>query len=477
MNCVWFRRGTLSVAVFFLIVHLVFGLSFPPDESCRTVSVPALARPSYLGTAVDPITGALITRISDSAAFKAANVRHHYAKDQAWNCDQTLIKLNGGRILDGKTFQLLRTIAVPDEEKWSCKDPNKLFAISGNKFVAINATTGAMTTMHTFTGYTRIYMGPWEGNISTDDSTVVFVTAEGIGADILVYDIAQDKIVVTKSAASLGYTGSGVDWASVSQSGNFVVINGKGSSDNSVKSYDRNLNYIATLFAVGEHGDIGYDADGNEVFVQAGYPGQMARLSDGKKTVVSQCNDLFWGHFSCRNYKRPGWCYVTSNEPTQDVVAFKLDGSLKMERFTQHRSNFALYAAEPQGVVSPDGAFVMYASDWNGTAEINSFVVRMPQLPDGEEKKLSKKSAISLTALPNPAHGKIQIELIVPQISNVEVKIYNAQGVLVMKSSKRNGVAGRELFYWNSHLVPDGLYFVKAWVSGRTVVKKVVVSN
>ena len=344
---------------------------YPPYVSYTDVGIPDFSKPAYLVSTTDPAFGAEIIRITDAAVFGENNVRHGYSKDQAWNCDQTLIKINGNRILDGGTYQFLRFLDMPNEPKWSHLDPNKLFGISGNKFVSMNAATGVSTTLHTFTGYSEIFMGPWEGNISTDDASVAFITSEVSGGDIIVYDILHDVVVAVKSVASLGYDGT-IDWVSVSQSGNFVVINGSGSSDNSVKSYDRNLNPIATLFSQGEHADLCYDTYGNETLVSVGDPGQMARLDNGQQTTIFDFDGLFWGHVSCRNYKRPGWAYVSLHNG--DVMAIKLDGSQTVERFAHHRSSESIYEAEAQSAPNPNGTKIMYASDWNGTAEINSYV-------------------------------------------------------------------------------------------------------
>ncbi len=165
----------------------------------------------------------------------------------------------------------------------------------------------------------------------------------------------------------------------MSQSGKFVVINWRqrNSGDGGAISYDRNLNKLADLYARGEHGDLGFDANGNEVFVQV-CPFQIARLDNGERTgfFTKSC-----GHMSLRNYKRPGWCYACVGRGNTDVLAIKLDGSGIVERFTHHRSTQKRYNAEAHAVCSPDGRKVMFASDWNGTAEINSYVVCMPDVP------------------------------------------------------------------------------------------------
>lgn len=361
---------TVKLKSILLLTVIIFSYSnavsvpyYPPDTKYVPVPYPQVLRPGYLQPMKDPIFKTKIIRITDQAAFGQSNVRHHYSKDQPWNCDQTKIMI-GSTILDAKTYAVIKMLNLPNEPKWSYKDPNKIFGISGNSFVSVNVTTGSSTTLHTFSGYSQLYMGPWEGNISTDDGTVAFVSSTS-GGDVIIYDITNDKVLATKSLSSLGHTV--LDWVSVSQSGNYVVILGNG-----VKSYDRSLNYISAVSS-GGHGDLGYDAWGNEVFVQVGV--YMYQLNNGKETLIA--NGGYGGHISCRNYKRPGWVYITyQSQP--EVLAAKLDGSKTVERFTYHNSSYSTYPAEAQGVASPDGTKMIFASDWYGTApEINSYVVEM----------------------------------------------------------------------------------------------------
>ena len=440
--------------VYFLLLLASHAIAqvYPPDVQYIPVPVLPLIRPSYLNVITDPSFGTGIIRITDSTVFSESNVRHHYSKDQPWNADQTLIKIDGDRLLDGQTFQYLRTIYMPSEVVWSSLDPNKLFGITtnGNQFMSIDATTGVQTILHTFTGYNNIYMGPWEGNVSIDDSIVVFVTSTGSGGDIIVYDIANDNIVSSASIASLGYLGT-IDWASISQSGNYVVINGRGSSNDAVKSFDRNLNYIATLFTVGEHGDMGYDAYGNEVFIQvcsSSY--RMARLSNGQVTSLVPTNQC--GHISTRNINRPGWCYSTTNNPNSDVLAIKLDTSGIVERYTHHRSSEISYDAEPHGVPSPDGKLMMFANDWNGTSEINSYITGMMPLLGIVESNISNRNHFFI--YPNPANETLTIKFDYNSNQKRQFQIFNSMGMLLKEVSVTRSSQ------INIEDLSSGLYFV-----------------
>jgi hypothetical protein len=362
----------------------VFAGPYPADESYRYIAASIMARPGYLVPVRDPVSRAQIIRITDSKAFGTSSVwdlRHAYSKSQIWNCNQTLIRINT-RILDGKTYKILRSISTSSDAKWSCKDPNKIFDIAGNRFASVNATTGAYTTLHAFPGVVRLSMGLGEGNISTDDGSVALVPVNADGSvpadtDIIVYHIANNIVCATKKYSTTGLTGE-LDWVSMSQSGKYVVVQGGGHA----ASYDRNLNKVAAISFIG-HADMGYDVFGNDVYVPVGPV--MERLDNGQRTDLPGAGGNL--HMSCRNYNRKGWCYPDAGG---NIMAVKLDGSVSLvERFTHSRTSGGSdsYSGMSMAVSSPDGKKVMFASDWKGvggtggTGEINDYVVGMPDYP------------------------------------------------------------------------------------------------
>lgn len=348
--------------------------AYPPDVKYTEVSVPSISRPALLSSITTPF-GTQMMRFSDG-------VGHMYSKRPTWNSDQTLLFMSGSKLYDAKTYKYIKNLPVNSEAVWSSIDPNKMFNWSGNSYYSVNVQTGASTLLHTFSGYSSILLGPSEANMSIDDRMIAII---GDKKDIIVYDFKDDKIVTIKSLASLGYSWSDIDWVSVSQSGKYVVISSK-SGMHIVKSFDQRLNYVATLFTWLQHGDLGYDTSGNEVFVQNGVrggPATMARLDNGQQTAILQTGLGQAGHMSCRNYKRPGWCYLTRYDGFRgtarnaDIVAVKLDGSQTVERFAHHFSSYVGYETEPQAVASPDGTKVIWKSDWDGTATVDVYVAGM----------------------------------------------------------------------------------------------------
>mgnify|MGYP001221456431 CR=1 FL=1 len=97
------------------------------------------------------------------------------------------------------------------------------------------------------------------------------------------------------------------------------------------------------------------------------------RLRDGAVTSLTDpANEAGYAHGSARNIARPGWFYVTySRDPAYrgrrfwgEIVAVKIDGSGAVERFGHYHSTASTYRAEAQGVPSPDGRRILFASDW-----------------------------------------------------------------------------------------------------------------
>ncbi|THJ23916.1 MAG: hypothetical protein CAF45_006205 [Nitrospira sp. CG24E] len=326
-------------------------------------NVPPLPRPGYLQPVIDPVFGAKITRISDESMglSSAGYMQHHYSKDQPWNHDMTLIKLSNTRvILDAKTYQIFKRPSGKGESRWSTVDPSILFYTRGNQFRKWNVRSDEDVLLHTFSEG-NISIGSNEGNISIGDRYVVV----NVDTLVIVYDIANDIVVAKKDLGP-------IDWATMSQSGNYVVSR-PGSSALGVVVYDRNLNLLRKIFDKGAHGDVGYDTAGNEVFVQM-CPVQMSRLDNGQVTNlgISLC-----GHLSARNHLRLGWVSVGDGGANAEIFALRLDGMKTVERFAHMRTSGATYDAQAKGVFSPDGSKVMWNSDW-GSGTVYAYVAEMP---------------------------------------------------------------------------------------------------
>ena len=357
-------RRMSFLLVFVLVCH-IYGQTYPPDVSLSKVQIPSMTQPAYLVATNEPTFGTKIMRITTTAGLT-----HYYAKDQPWNCTMTRVKLTRGVLLD-KSYKQIGTNVPGDETRWSNLDPDIMFQVTGTTIRKCNISTGNNQTLRTFSGYTSVYLGPWEGNLSKDDKRAVLAGNKGGTLELIVYNIETNTVEATKS---MGGSFDDLDWATISQSGNYVICNwntnGSGTRQG-VELYDRNLNFLRQLLVTGEHADAGYDSRGNEVYVsltcgeRSRYNAEivMVRLDNGELTrIVDGSFGGFGGHVSCRNVKRPGWAYISEANSIYECFAVKLDGSMTVERFAHHHS-----VASPIGCPSPDGTIILFASDWGGS--------------------------------------------------------------------------------------------------------------
>jgi hypothetical protein len=324
----------------------------------------------------DPTLGTTTTRISNTAG-----IRHAYSRLSAWNSDGSRILLGfnyPARMLDGRTYADLGAFYQISGAIWSNVDPNKLYGAdaqgNGNRLYAQNATTGALTVLHAFTGYGYVTIGDGEGGVSDDDHFIVLLGYPSSGGKhIIVFDLAAGSVVADAVAPT------GTDNAQISRKGNYVVVVG---SD--TRRYTRTLSSNIQLYPYGNHGDNALDASGAEIYVTNNAPGVKSfRLSDGAATLLLGGTTAFeYGHASGRNIDRPGWIYLsvydntaTAGRPGRDqVVAVKTDGSGTVEVFGfEHHTDTTTYADQPQAVPSRDGTRVLFASEW-GTSSVLAFV-------------------------------------------------------------------------------------------------------
>jgi hypothetical protein len=352
---------------------------YPADGSLSLVTTPNLARPAYLSPLSDPTWGTTTTRISNTAG-----TRHAYSRISAWNSDGSRLLLGfnyPARMLDGRTYADLGAFYQISGAIWANTDPNKLFGVdaqgNGNRLYSQNATSGSLTTLHSFTGYSYITIGDWEGGVDDNDRYIALIGTTSTGArHLITYDIATATVIADIVAPS------GTDNAQISRKGTYVVVVGGGFT----RRYTRDLTSYITLYAAGNHGDNALDANGTEIYVgddniSAGIV--SFRLSDGAATNLfpSFGKNMYFqpGHISGRNLDRPGWVYLSNYDTTfygtyasypgrDQVVAVKTDGSGTVEVFAfAHHTDTTTYADQPQAVPSRDGSRVLFASEWGGS--------------------------------------------------------------------------------------------------------------
>jgi chitodextrinase len=371
---------------------------YPPQRALIFEAQPNVSNPGYLQSFTDPTLGSVTTKIAASGSLgNATLLTHIYSKMQPWNADGSLIIFEGGpaAILNGTTFEFIKTVFPPSNYyTWSQTQPNILYGTENNTntFVKVDVNTNQKTIIRAFPEYAVVEYGKYEGSMSNDDRYVALYGSGGTnGSQVFCYDLVNNTVVSRKSVGDINN-------CAMSQSGNYVCIqyaNGGGG----IWAYDRATMTNARQVAVtdGGHYDYGYDISGNEVCVGqiSGCAIGMTRLDNGTVTNLISCGlSSSPIHISCRNTKRPGYAYlsdfpVSYQNPSaanwQKLYAVKLDpaasGNALTETYGFAHHNTAgtdTYRNNPMAVPSPNGAYMMFHSDWGRTAELVSYVCRMP---------------------------------------------------------------------------------------------------
>lgn len=334
---------------------------------------PNASRPGYLETVQGMDSEVQITGISPNADFGA----HSYSKRQVWNADETKLDI-GRKILDAKNnYKVLETHPLSGERIWSTKNPNLIYGLARNpaklnNFATYNISTQKLTFLREFANYEKCTIGEYEGSLSIDDRYVLLscVTSSGTN-DLISYDIKDNQVLGTARAAS------DFNWGSYSQSGQYVIVENNAPGQNIKRElirYDRNMENRTVISEQTNHGDLGVDENGDDVYVMIAWDKiSYVRLKDGKRVSLSITDRAGDGHVSCRAYKRPGWCYFSSKDQFQRLAAVKIsehDSVVEVWGFSKATSSS--YLTQPKVSVSPSGTKLVYTSDWSNNLNQNT---------------------------------------------------------------------------------------------------------
>jgi hypothetical protein len=404
------------------------------DNTVQPILGGAPSTDAEFGTTITRFTERLLqndtpTQNGNGDRYPRGNA-HPYSKTQAWNADMTMIRMNY-RIYDAQTLQEIplttpsgnyplttATWSLSDlyningslnERKWSSQDPNVFFGVylTWDKKGEIwkgtidrNTSTISYSQPHprsfgAANTYEKFSLGKFEGNIDFNDQFVALVGRKigGSFITVIVYDMINDTFVEkdfdgNNGNALVNWTENPVpqefDWVSVSPLGNYIIM----STSGNLELYDMDLNYIGQLSDEATHGDMGIAQNGEEVFVNFQFTAPQGIYAERLQKFVDEVNDpapnvvanyhhrllpekYNGGHVSCRNYKRPGWCYLsTVAEGHREVSALRInfaDMSLNVvNRFAQTHT-FTEGDGSSMGSlggVSPDGKRVLFFTDW-----------------------------------------------------------------------------------------------------------------
>jgi hypothetical protein len=392
---------------------LPFALSFAPPvasaDLCAGLASDRLAHPMTslakpaVGQAIrDPQLGATLRRITAAGPVSASDaaIVPVYSTVSAWNADESLLLLyhvgRGHELYDGRSYRFLRAldIAPNDIENvyWHTTDPDSLFYLSGTSLMRYRPSTGARTTVRTFSFCT--------GPISPgSDPTFTSWDSDTFG-------LKCDSTAFYYHLASNTLTGAGPTAGEPPKPAPSGTL---GVADGWVVDVSRQPLRRLDLANPYDHACPGRLANGRDVWATVAFdPGPAGSgvgslvvfdLQDGSPRVIVGPATGFpyppgGTHVSTLSYRALGWTFLSI--VGSGTGAGVLDGELvvadantgKVCRAAHHRSlgkeNPLLavpYWAEPHVVPSPTGTRAVFASDWGGGASVDTYVLELPADP------------------------------------------------------------------------------------------------
>jgi hypothetical protein len=430
---------------------------FTLDNSTTLYARPTQAKPTVKSTGLsdfkytDQVFGTkvyLATNVNDftDPDGPQGHVRNDYSKRQMWNADESrfiaLASNSHWHLYNADTFE---HINVPGHTSgrmpgirgsdcdpiWHPTDANKLWYTAdfgGLTYYELDITTGESSPLFTFAGRVpsnistaAAFLMSGEGRPSNDGRYWCFLatTAGGSMVGLMTYDRVADTI--TSSVA----TTNKPNWTGMSQSGQFAIVGWNNyssgltisaaaarplSTADGTRAYHGGVltGSFTQLDNSNQHGDLGYDKAGNEVYISSSYspfmdvgdgPTYMKRLSDGTTHVFTSPNlNAYAGstngmHFSCTNFNRPGWAVITYESGTGNT--YWRDGSILIVELTStsprvyrvaHHQSIADagsggggYFSSPLAAPNRDLTRIMFGSDFRSSSgPFNQFMVGLP---------------------------------------------------------------------------------------------------
>lgn len=409
----------------------------PVTDPTLNVSAPDMPRPRLGDEAIDPELGGCVVRVSDNGTLGTSESVPIYAQLQAWNADQSLILLNSGHIVDAETYRVVHTVNIRwpgygEGIRWSPVDPDVLYYTGGlspggggdgvscgvdsARFMRYRLTNGGRSGRSELVGCFSEYAN-FQRDVSYEDLSDDgrYVALMGISADGKYELFAYDVIDRRKGAVLEVPDPAAVDWAAVTPSGKYVVVQfGNGYARFwGMEAFERKtMDYAGKVNLTTGHGDLMMDAQGNEYMVQtnasnawllgddhviirsripngivfdsAGNPDEAATVASGATVPLLTLHWESAVHISCRNTDAPGWCVVSTfggpQAPfSEEVFKLYLDStprSPRVQRLAHHRSDWdCSYWAQPHATVRQDGKQVIFGSSRSQECSPEAYII------------------------------------------------------------------------------------------------------
>jgi len=370
-----------------------------------------LVMPADIGqTLVDPQYGCTITRLTVFGEFQAGQANHHnYSTITPFNADSSkvmllldngsvvIVDIQGNVVVPVDNMPDMNTVNAP----WDPSNPVVFYFTNSNRFLKGTISGGTVTTtvLHTFTDYISVE-APDQEDLSDDGCKYWVVgTPSGGGLPVgILYNLCTDTVISQSLVVGVKDSATGWHKIQIFPSGKMLMTwNSNGPSrGQGLEIYDTDGTLYWHVFDSSAHADVGIDLQGREVlFHRAGEARSLNACMNShlgitvidinaKAPVNCLIDEISPYHISYRNSPK-GWvllstfdqgtcpdysCFVLPSSwqslwPLygEELLLVKVDGSA-IYRLAHHRSRSAEgYAAQPHGVISRDGKYVLWDSN------------------------------------------------------------------------------------------------------------------
>lgn len=250
-----------------------------------------------------------------------------------------------------------------------------------SSFAKWNAATDEITEIYTApSGMSGYSIGVYEGEMSWDDRIIALNWNTGGGVQTTILDTTNGNVLGSIHSSHVDSEDQ-LNWVDVSPTGKYVLIG----MNRTVYRFNADLTgkvALNTQSGGSAHGDLMYDAAGNEVFVQEGnfYQGQIAYTILSNNThhtmdlvdTTSQENVAYpnsASHISGQARDLPGFVFVSLQDTSgmfNMFGAYLKPNQSEVYRYGYTFTNGTSYGNEAKASIDNTGRYIVWTSDWMG---------------------------------------------------------------------------------------------------------------
>lgn len=358
----------------------------------RVIGSSGLSAPAAGGTVTDPAFGVTIRRLTDRGE-NGGLATAEYPQLQAVNADETRILLSTEtdyRVMDIATGQVTHQGIGLSMPRWHPMDPDVIIGFNRRsgadvRFQHLELLGGGMAMTRDVVnvsnlGFRSLTLGSWE-EASADGRYIPIHNQSGGSDQCAIIDTVMGQVAVEVDTG-------GVDWVGVSPSGTYMAVQhasrGTGPT-NGLVIYDvASGNMLGHATDHHEHGDLGVDSAGNEVFGTVAWTDLCAQgeapcfsvspLPDAVESGTLANRRVFdppvGNYTSCRADRRGGFCLSSDDygrpggHPFRGEVWLNRMSDGAVLRLAHHRSSGNSYYTLVRPTLSPTGRYALFTSDW-----------------------------------------------------------------------------------------------------------------